>query len=336
MAATAFVSALFCAGGAAADEPTLGAAAAASGRYFGAALDPGAFDEPRYRDLAARQLTSVTPENAMKWGAVEASRGQFDWGAADALVAFAKAHGQKIRGHTLVWHSQVPTWVIGGAFSPEELKDLMVAHIATEAGRYKGAIYAWDVVNEPFADDGQWRRSIWYDAMGPDYVAIALKAARAADPGARLYINDYNVETAGPKMRALRNLVASLKRAGAPIDGVGLQSHFVAGAVPKDFQAVMTAFAALGVDVAVTELDLRMRLPPNARSLATQAADYAAIAGACRATPRCVGVTTWGITDARSWIPSFFSGYGAGLPFDEAYRPKPAVAAIVKALTTPR
>ena len=142
----------------------------------------------------------------MKWGSVEPQRGQYDWREADALVAFAKAHGQKVRGHTLVWHSQLPLWLINGGFSPDELKDLMVAHIAAEAGRYRGAIYAWDVVNEPFADDGQWRRSICYDAMGPDYVAIALKAARAADPDAKLYINDYNVETDGPKMRgALRS-----------------------------------------------------------------------------------------------------------------------------------
>jgi endo-1,4-beta-xylanase len=316
-----------------AGEATLGSAAAASGRYFGAALDPGAFDEKRYRELAATQLTSVTPENAMKWGPVEPARGQFDWKGADALVAFAKANGQKVRGHTLVWHSQLPSWLINGAFAPTELKDLMVAHIATEAGRYKGMIYAWDVVNEPFADDGGWRRSIWYDAMGPDYVATALKAARAADPGAKLYVNDYNVETDGPKMRALYDLVASLKRAGAPIDGVGLQSHFVAGAVPKDIQSVMEKFAGLGVDVAVTELDLRVRLPADDRALAAQAADYASIVRACRATPRCVGVTTWGITDDHSWIPSFFAGYGAALPFDAAYQPKPAVAAMIEALT---
>jgi endo-1,4-beta-xylanase len=207
----------------------------------------------------------------------------------------------------------------------------MVAHIAAEAGRYKGAIYAWDVVNEPFTDDGQWRKSIWYDAMGPDYVAIALRAAQAADPGAKLYVNDYNVETDGPKMRALYDLVASLKRAGAPIDGVGLQSHFVAGAAPKDLGAVMDEFAALGVDVAITELDMRIRLPVDLKSLATQAADYAAVVGACRATPRCVGVTTWGVTDDHSWIPSFFSGYGAALLFDENYRPKPAVGTMLRA-----
>jgi endo-1,4-beta-xylanase len=323
------------AGPSAAADATLGSAAAASGRYFGAALDPAYFDEKPYRELAARELTCVTPENQMKWGLVEPLRGMFDWKAADALVAFAKANRQKVRGHTLVWHSQLPLWLINGAFQPNELKDLMVAHIAAEAGRYKGAIYAWDVVNEPFTDDGQWRRSIWWEAMGPDYVAIALRAARAADPDAKLYVNDYNVETAGPKMRALYDLVASLKRAGAPIDGVGLQSHFVAGAAPQDIQAVMHEFAALGVDVAVTELDLRIRLPADEKALAAQASDYASVARACRATPRCVGVTTWGITDDHSWIPSFFSGYGAALPFDENYRPKPAVGAIIEALTDP-
>ena len=118
--------------------------------------------------------------------------------------------------------------------------------------------------------------------------------------------------------------------------GVGLQSHFVAGSTPGDLPAVMADFAALGVDVAVTELDLRIRLPADAKSLAAQAGDYASVVRACRATERCVGVTTWGITDDRSWIPSFFSGYGAALPFDEAYRPKPAVAAMTKAWTAPR
>jgi endo-1,4-beta-xylanase len=318
-----------------AGEVTLGSAAATSGRYFGGALDPDALDEKPYRDLAATQLTCVTPENAMKWESVEAMRGQFRWKGGDAVVAFAKANGQRVRGHTLVWHSQLPLWLTQGQFSPQELRDLMVAHIETEAGRYRGTIYAWDVVNEPFANDGEWRKSIWYDAMGPDYVAIALKAARAADPDAKLYINDYGVETAGPKMRALHDLVASLKRDGVPIDGVGLQSHFVAGSAPADLPAVMADFAALGVDVAVTELDLRIRLPASKHSLQTQAGEYGSVVRACRETPRCVGVTTWGVTDDRSWIPSFFSGYGAALPFDKAGQPKPADAAMIKSWTEP-
>jgi endo-1,4-beta-xylanase len=316
-------------------EPTLGSAAAVSGRYFGAALDPDDFDEKPYVQLAASQLTAVTPENQMKWESVEPSRGSFDWSGADKLVAFAKRHGQKVRGHTLVWHSQLPRWLITGEFTKTELKDLMVAHIATEMGRYAGEIYAWDVVNEAFTDDGSWRNSIWHEAMGPDFVATAFRAARAADPNAKLYINDYNVETSGPKMRALYDLVASLKRDGVPIDGVGLQSHFIAGRAPADLQEVMEQFAALGVDVAITEFDLRIPLPADGPSLAEQASDYAAVVSACRAVPRCVGVTTWGITDDHSWIPSFFSGYGAALPFDERYQPKPAVKAMLDAWARP-
>ena len=324
------------AGASFAEPPTLGAAAAASGRYFGAALDPDAFDDRPYRELARAQLTSVTPENAMKWGLVEPRRGAFDWRGADALVAFAKANGQKVRGHTLVWHQQLPPWLVNGSFRPAEIHDLMVAHIAAEAGRYRGSVYAWDVVNEALADDGTWRRSIFYDAMGPDYVAIALRAAREADPGAKLYINDYNIESEGPKMRALYDLVAKLKRDGAPLDGVGLQSHFVLGRVPADLQDVMAKFAALGVEVAITEFDVRLPLPADQAALALQAKDYASVVEACRRTPRCVGVTTWGVTDGRSWVPSFFAGYGAALPFDAEYRPKPAVEAMIRAFAGPR
>jgi endo-1,4-beta-xylanase len=316
-----------------ADEATLRSAAALSGRYFGAALDPNNFDEKSYAKLATRQLGAATPENSMKWGIVEPVRGEFNWSGADQLVAFAEGNGQKIRGHTLVWHSQLPPWLTGETFTAAELRELMTAHIALEMGRYKGKIYAWDVVNEAFNDDGSWRKSIWFDAMGPDYVGIALKAARAADSSAKLYINDYNVETAGPKMQALLDLVATLKREGAPLDGVGLQSHFIAGQTPADLREIMAKFTALGVDVAVTELDVRIKLPVDAKSLARQAADYASVAAACRSVERCVGITTWGITDDHSWIPSFFSGCGAALPFDEKYQPKPAFFAAVEALT---
>ena len=319
-----------------ADEATLGAAAAASGRYFGAAIDVNALDERPYRTLMEEQLTSATAENAMKWGELERQRGEFDWSAADAFVAFAKAHGVKIRGHTLVWHSQLPRWLITASFAPSEVKALMLAHVATEVLRYKGSMYAWDVVNEPLADDGGWRPSIFYDAMGSKYVFLALKAARQADPSARLYINEYGAETAGPKQEALYRLVASLKKEGVPVDGVGFQCHFVAGAVPNDLAETMRRFAALGLDVAVTELDLRIRSPATAEDYQAQAKDYTSVISACRMTLRCVGVTTWGLSDDRSWIPGYFSGYGSALPFDENLRAKPAVGAIVKAFGSTR
>jgi len=331
MRAAALALCLFAAPAAA--DMTLKAAAATSARYSGAALDPDLFDEQPYVRLAREQFSAVTPENAMKWAVVEPMRGVFDWRAADKLVAFAQANGQKIRGHNLVWYMQLPDWLTSGTFTPTELRQLMVDHVTLEASRYKGSIYAWDVVNETFAEDGAWRHDMWLQAMGPDYVEIALRAARAADPGAKLYINDYNIESAGPKMRALYDLVASLKRKGAPIDGVGFESHFVAGKAPDDMREVMQAFANLGVDVAVTELDLRVKTPPDAKALDAQAADYAKVIGACVAVKQCVGVSTWGVTDAHSWIPFFFAGYGAALPFDENYQPKPAFFAAIDAFT---
>jgi endo-1,4-beta-xylanase len=315
-----------------AQTATLKSAAAAKGRYFGAALDPAYLAVPTYRDLAIRQLSSITPENAMKWAVVEPSRGNFNWSGADRLVALARTNQMRVRGHNLVWHSQLPSWLTHGGFSAAELKTIMVDHIGAEAARYKGAIYAWDVVNEPFDDNGGWRDSLWRQAMGASYIATALDAARAADPAAKLYINEYNVETAGPKFAALYDLAASLKHSGAPIDGVGLQAHFVAGHVPSDLQAVIAKFAALGVDVAITELDIRIPLPASAEKLAQQASDYGAVVGACLAVARCVGITTWGMTDGHSWIPSFFPGYGAALLFDEDNKPKPAYAAAIRAL----
>ena len=326
-AATALLVALLAAP-ASADEQTLGAAAASAGRYYGAAIDADALNEKSYSELAAKELTSLTPENAMKWGELEPTRGAIAWRRADDIVQFAEAHALKVRGHNLVWHQQLPRWLVAGNFPPKEIRSLMLAHIDAEVGRYKGRIYAWDVVNEPLTESGEWRPSPFYEAMGPEYVALALRQAHAADPRAKLYINDYGVETAGAKSTALYNLVAALKREGVPIDGVGFQAHFVAGSAPTDFQDVLARFAALGVDVAVTELDVRVRLPATKLELATQAEDYGAVVATCRNTPRCVGVTAWGLSDAHSWIPSFFSGYGDALPFDDEYHAKPAAAAI--------
>jgi endo-1,4-beta-xylanase len=315
----------------AAQHVTLAAAAAASGRYFGAAIEPALLADPVYGGLA-RQFNSVTPENAMKWRSVEPAEGIFDWRAADALAAFAAAHHQKLRGHNLIWQERLPAWIADARLAPAELRRRIETHIAREVARYRGAVYAWDVVNEPFDDSGDWRGGALHDILGDDYVAIALRAARAADPRAKLYINEYNVEGAGLKFDALYRLAAALKRAGAPLDGIGLQSHFVGGRVPADMQAVMEKFAALGLDVAVTELDVRLPIPADAAALVSQADDYRAVVAACLAVPRCVGITTWGISDAHSWIPSFFPGHGAGLLFDERGRPKPAFAAALDAL----
>jgi len=320
----------------AADTP-LRDLAAAKNKVIGTAVT-GSKLTGTYGDLAGTQFNSLTPGNAMKWGSVEPTRGSYNWAEADQIVNFAEVHGQQVRGHTLVWHSQNPGWLDNGTWTQAQLSQLLNDHIALEVGRYKGRLAAWDVVNEPFNEDGTYRQTLWYNGLGTGYIAQALTAARAADPAAKLYINDYNVEGVNAKSTALYNLVKSLKEQGVPIDGVGLQAHLIVGQVPATLQQNIQRFADLGVDVAITELDIRMTLPSDSAKLTQQAADYKAVMNACVAVTRCVGATVWGFTDSDSWIPSTFPGQGAATPYDENYAPKPAYHAIAEALggtTTP-
>ena len=282
-----------------------------------------------YRSVLAREFSSLTPENVMKWQLVEPRRGQLDFGAAERLVQFARRNGQLVRGHTLVWHNQLPSWLSQGSFSSAELADLLHQHIQQEASHFRGQIYAWDVVNEPFNDDGSWRNSIWFQAMGPEYVAQALSWAHEADPQARLYINDYNLEPIGPKSDAMYTLVQDLIARGVPVDGVGFQGHLsIQFGFPSSLDQNLERFTQLGVDVAITEADVRMQLPADSDKLAKQADYFAQMLQACLAVPQCVSYTVWGFTDAHSWVPTTFNGQGAATPFDEQLQPKPAYFAL--------
>jgi GH35 family endo-1,4-beta-xylanase len=310
---------------------TLRQLASAKGKMIGAGVEPSRLASPGpYRDIAAQQFNVLTPGNEMKWDAVEPRRGQYQWSGADQLVNFASANGEKVRGHTLVWHAQLPSWINSG-MSAAELRSLLKTHIQTEAGRYKGRIYAWDVVNEVLDGDGTFRKSIWYQKLGQTYVADAFRYARAADPSAKLYINDFNIEGAGAKADGMYRLVRELRQQGVPIDGVGFQSHFAVNQVPSTMRANMQRFAALGLDVAITELDVRIKLPTSAVSLSDQANDYKSVVDNCVAITRCVGVTVWGITDKYSWIPGVSPGYGAALMWDENYAPKKAYTYVQRA-----
>jgi endo-1,4-beta-xylanase len=208
----------------------------------------------------------------------------------------------------------------------------MENHITTEAGHYRGQLYAWDVVNEPFNEDGSLRSDIFSRAMGSGYIADALRTAHNADPNARLYLNDFNIEGLNAKSNAMFNLVQSLKNQGVPISGVGLESHFIEGQNPAGIQANMQRFANLGLDVAVTELDDRIQLPTSTAKLSQQATDFSNTVKACLAVSRCVGVTQWGVGDADSWIPGAFGGFGAATMWDNNYQPKPAFTSVVHAL----
>jgi endo-1,4-beta-xylanase len=300
-----------------------------SDRYFGTAivLDQLGSNKP-YTEVARKQFDMITPGNAMKWETTEPSQGVFDFGPGDQVVAFARQNHDRVRGHTLVWHSQLAPWV--AQVPAAQLRGVMENHITMEASHYAGQLYAWDVVNEPFNEDGTFRSTPFFNAMGSGYIADALRTARAVDHHAKLYLNDFNIEGIGAKSDAMYNLVKSLKAQHVPLDGVGIQGHLILGQVPPTMQANIARFAALGLDVAITELDIRMELPVTDAKLAQQASDYAAVTSSCTAVRRCVGITAWGVGDFDSWIPAFFQGQGAALPFDQSYLPKPAYAAMLR------
>ena len=297
-------------------------------RYVGSAVAAQHLSgEADYRSVLTREFDSVTPENEMKWAVVEPNRGQFNWSGADAIVNYARQNGKSVRGHTLVWHSQYPGWL--NNLGAGELRSVVQQHINTEMGRYRGRIRAWDVVNEMFNEDGSRRQSIFQQRMGDNYVADAFRWARAADPSAKLYINDYNTEGVNAKSNALYNLVRTLKQQGVPIDGVGIQTHLsIQYGFPTSMRQNLERLAALGVDIAITEADVRIPLPADSAKLNTQANYYKQVWDACHAVSRCVEFTTWGFTDRHSWVPGTFPGEGAACLFDTNLRPKPAYTRI--------
>jgi endo-1,4-beta-xylanase len=309
---------------------TLRALAARADLRIGTAVDMSALaNDSVYRQQTAAQFSTVTPENVMKWQLVEPVRGQFDWAAADQLVDFARANGQKIRGHTLVWHNQLPTWLTGGTFTAAELRQILRQHIFDEARHFKGRIWQWDVLNEAFNDDGTLRDTLWLRNLGPGYIADVFRWAHQADPGAKLFYNDYNIEGLNAKSNAVFALVTQLRKDGVPIDGVGVQGHFgVQYGFPADVADNLGRFAGLGLLTAVTEADVRMVMPPDNAKLQAQAQGYNVLLQGCLLTRHCISFTVWGYTDKYSWVPGFFTGQGAANLLDENFAAKPAFQAV--------
>ncbi|KAI5802377.1 endo-1,4-B-xylanase A [Pyronema domesticum] len=318
-------------------SPGLNSLATSKGKllYFGSATDNGELTDIPYKTILSnsKEFGQLTPGNSMKWDATEASRGVFTFTKGDEIFSLAKSNGQLLRGQ-----------VENGGFDNSTLVSILQNHVTQVATHYKGQVYAWNVLNEIFLDDGSWRPTVFYNTIGESYVSIALRAARAADPNAKLYINEYNTDGTGAKSLAMYNLVAKLKTQGVPIDGIGVQAHLISGSVPDTIQTNWAKFARcklthvcvdncnLGVEVALTEVDIRMTLPVTDAKLAQQAVDYKNVVGACVAVGRCIGITIWDYTNKYSWMPSVFPGQGSALPWDENLVKKPAYAAIAAAL----
>lgn len=331
------------------------------GSHFlvGAALNRDQFEgrDERAAAVVRREFGTISPENALKWGAIHPKPGVFNFVDADAYVAFGEANKMAIIGHNLVWHQNTPDWVFEG-MTRDALLERLRDHIHTVVGRYKGRIKGWDVVNEAIAMDGSMRESPWFKIIGPDYVEKAFQFAHEADPAAELYYNDYSLEVPAKRKGALA-LVKRLKDAGIPITGAGLQSHDRLD-WPKleEADATIRDFAALGLKVNITELDIDV-LPatakPDAELTQTGKADakldpyrgglpdavqqqlanrYGDLFRIYLRYPGIIDrVTFWNVTDAESWLNQFPVKGRTNYPtlFDRQGQPKPAYDAVLKA-----
>jgi endo-1,4-beta-xylanase len=318
----------------AAAATTLRAAATHTGVRVGTAVDTAALaSDPTYRAAVAAQFNTITPENVMKWEVVEPQRGQFDFTQADTLVNFARANKQAVRGHTLVWHSQLPAWVTEGDWTPAELRQILKQHVQTEVSHFRGRIWAWDVVNEAFNDDGTLRDSLWLQKLGPSYISDAFTWAHQADPKAILFYNDYNVEGINPKSDAAYALIRSLKARGVPVQGFGAQGHLgTQYGFPGDIQANLDRFGKLGLKTAITEADVRNVLPLEPAEVNAQAQGYSLMLQSCLLAKSCISYTVWGFTDKYQWVPGVFPGEGAAAIYDENFVAKPAYDTLLRDL----
>lgn len=332
----------------------------------GVALNPDQFSErdARAAALVKAQFNSASPENVLKWEIVQPRPGPngYDFAAADRYVAFAERNGLFPIGHTLVWHNQTPRWVFEDAAGRPASRDTVLArmreHILAVVGRYRGRIKGWDVVNEALAEDGSLRPSPWLRTVGEDYLVKAYEYAHEADPGAELYYNDFALENA-PKRAGAVALIRRLQAAGVPLKAIGTQEHNkLAWPTVAQVDSTITAFAATGVRVNVTELDVDV-LPPATRSVGAEvsmraearaaldpykgglpdsvqqalARRYAELFGVyLRHRDVIDRVTFWNVTDADSWLNDWpVTGRTAyPLLFDRQARPKPAFAAVVR------
>lgn len=313
-------------------------------------------EDKRGLGLAVAHFNSITAENIMKWEVIHPERHTYDFGPADRYVKLGEEQGMFVVGHTLVWHAQTPQWVFegeqGGAPDRDEMLARMRDHIHTVVGRYRGRVHGWDVVNEALNDDGTLRDSPWYRIIGEEYLVKAFEYAREADPEAGLYYNDYSLEYPKKRSAAVR-LVKWLQQMGAPITGIGTQSHFGLDYpdIPE-FDRTLDAFGRLGIDVMVTELEVDVipasveyqgadisvraeldeRLNPYPFALPdvvqTQLAErYRSIFGVLLKHREAIKrVTLWGVCDGDSW-KNYWPAKGSTnypLLFDRDFCAKPA------------
>jgi endo-1,4-beta-xylanase len=327
-----------------ASPQTLRAAAQRHHLLMGTAADADHLSEQLYASTLETEYSVLEPETEMKFGPIHPEPTTYEFSRTDKLVAFAQANGMKIRGHNLVWHDALPNWILSPAkpWTPAELNKILANHIATVMGRYKGKVYAWDVVNEPFNDNGSVRSYLWFDKPGIGFaghgtrtIEQALRWAHEADPEAKLFVNEYGAETMNAKSNAVYAMAKDFVKRGVPLSGIGLQLHITPAFAQADALDELTKnlrrLAALGLEVQFTEVDVREH-DGSSFSQSEQANAYKDLLDICLRQPACTLFQTWGFTDKYSWIPEENPGYGWALPLDKNYQKKRAYSAMLAKL----
>lgn len=317
--------------------------------YFpiGVAVTPEQVKDPVQSQMIRRQFNSLTAENAMKMGPLHPQEHRYFWNDADTIVNFAVNNGLKVRGHALCWHNQAPAWMFtdkdGKQVSKEVLLERLREHIHTVVGRYKGRVYAWDVVNEAVSDNPKemLRNSLWYQICGEEFISKAFEYAHEADPNAVLFYNDYSTESPGKRQRIFQ-LLKSLLDKKIPVHAIGLQGHWsINYPSPELLGQTIEQFAGLGLKVQVTEMDVSVYANDKEKQVVAgltpeldkrQSEQYQKLFGTLRKFKDSItGVTFWNLSDRASWLDNFPVRGRKDYPllFDKELKPKQAYWKIV-------
>ena len=323
--------------------------------FVGASIAPQE-TEGEVAKLILREFNTITAENAMKMGPIHPAEDRYVWNEADQIVDFARKNGLKMRGHTLCWHNQTPSWLFldstGNQISKAGLLDRLKAHITTIMHRYKDAIYAWDVVNEAISDqtDEYLRVSPWYSICGEEYIAKAFQYAHAADPEALLFYNDYNAWKPEKRAKIIR-LIRSLQEQGVPIHGIGIQGHWsIYGPDEAELEAALEEYRSLGLIIHITELDVSVYPPESGRrdkrpdeddsftpeKVKLQEQQYEQIFQVLvNYKDDIQSITFWNVSDQRTWLDRFPVRGRKNYPllFDANLQKKTAYWRVVAGLT---
>jgi endo-1,4-beta-xylanase len=291
-----------------------------------------------YRKLILDQFNSITAENAMKFAALHPSPSVYRWNDADYIANFAAENNIRLHGHTLIWSKGNPKWVTSFQGSQEDWENLLKTHVQTVVSHFKGKVASWDVVNEAFDDNGNYKSCIWLEKLGPGYIESAFRYAHECDPDALLFYNDYGQEFGGRKLQAIINMVRDFKRRGVPISGLGLQMHTILRMDANKITKALQTSAATGLQVHISELEVSVRYKKpesfqlDADLASKQAIKYQEIFKAYNSIPKAqqFGVTTWNVADADSFRNSKIKNHDFPLLFDHNYEPKAAFRALMR------